>query len=204
MLVTRELKSVVLIALVLFVADVNAAPKDKQSPSGEKIYDVFPKSMRGRLKAAWKAKVKRTEKQVRSIKRSVSRERDKEKKAKLKELRILAEDALDFLKNKNDPPFIGIRIFNIRQWRVGSIGRLTESVKVLQIIDETTMLAGSGPTMFSGWSTKDFVDDDLVVISQPVWVTKSTSYTNLLGAKKTVWVVEQFDWEKWKKANVKK
>lgn len=218
----RGLKSVALIVLVLFIAEATAARKTKKPTGGEKIYDFFPVSMRSKLKKAWKLKVKRTEKQHRSIKRAATRERNKERKVQLKKLVLLSEASLVHLKTKNDPPFIGNNIHALHNtsrsrvvfynWRVGDVGMCSKyGFKVFQVIDDSTVLLDSshrsphGIFMLKGFSTQDLTDENSKTnINGPLWVSGTTRYTTALGGTKTVYLVEPFDWEKWKKANVKK
>lgn len=92
--------------------------------------------------------------------------------------------------------------------RVGLIGRLVSTLRVLQVIDASNFLGIAcspmaslrlQPIWVSGLSTENLVDDKTVGIPYCLWVQGTTKYRTLLGTK-TVFKLRVVDIEALKKA----
>lgn len=85
----------------------------------------------------------------------------------------------------------------------GRFGEIAWTVKINQIIDSSTFMGivvgeeiDAPMYFFRGWSTASFADESLVAIEQSVAVTGKQSYETILGAQKTLLVIEPFDWQR--------
>lgn len=87
------------------------------------------------------------------------------------------------------------------KWRVGDYGQMDHSARVVQVIDERTMLAELGGEiwiMLSGFSTSGHTDDVRVRLRRPIMISGTVTYTTVLGGTRTVLKVEPLDWNMFK------
>ncbi len=77
----------------------------------------------------------------------------------------------------------------------GAIGYFDYNIRVLQIQDESSMLAkfGDDLVLLKGVSTKGVADDESVKYPKLLTVDGTASYTSVGGGKRTVMVVRTFD-----------
>lgn len=71
----------------------------------------------------------------------------------------------------------------------------TKGMRIVQIIDESTMLLSLGEQVVigRGWNTSGFVDGDLLSPKDAVIVTGTADYDAVSGARKRVRVIQPFD-----------
>jgi hypothetical protein len=99
----------------------------------------------------------------------------------------------------NDPPFVAV--LAAHQMRVGDLGRRLAFFKVISIVDGDEMIVHGGgprsvdpgPFWLRGFRTEGKADGTEFTIGGCIEVTGTKAYTNALGAKATVFVIEPFD-----------
>ena len=81
--------------------------------------------------------------------------------------------------------------------KVGDVGYFKSPVRVIQVIDDHSLLIRTGPTeafyILRGFPTDEVADDDLFKVDGFLNVTGTESYETVSGAKKTVKVIERID-----------
>lgn len=89
--------------------------------------------------------------------------------------------------------------------KVGDLGYFINTVKIVQVLDDRSMLINTGPEegvfMLRGFPTADLADDDLHKINGCLNVSGTESYTSASGAKRTVRVIdriEEMELQKWR------
>lgn len=95
-----------------------------------------------------------------------------------------------FLKKVKNP-----RIDTIDPIKTDTIGYLKTSVKVLQVIDDDTVLGDVGETgvLLKGFDASTLAEGKSVRLPGVVEVRQTKKYTTVLGSTRTVYMIEPFD-----------
>ena len=117
--------------------------------------------------------------------------------AKRNELKMEALRLRGYLANlkKNPKPAIP----KMETLSVGGVGYLAYSVRVSSVVDGDEFIGEFGRdtgVWIKGFNTSGLVDDQRVNFNQIMTVSETTDYKTVLGAKRTVFVLETFDVEK--------
>jgi hypothetical protein len=180
-----------------------AEPKAKHDPT--RIYEAFTKDARPKLIKGYESAVNAQEATVKTAARALNKAKPADVNDAKKKLERAKAD-LESLK-KNDPPAVSCYLHGGGTF-VGDVGRI-ELGEVLQVIDESTSLVrtwrlGGGVKdlcRLQGVQTKDWTDGaDIrdLKIDNVFWVSGTTSYASVGGAKKTVFVLQPFDWDEYR------
>lgn len=188
------------------------------------VYDQFPSSLRDPLKKAYAAEIKRGEKIVSSARSAIATAKGSAGKESAKAEHERLKKALDDLKKKNDPPFVGtlidicnharrteardtsLAVVDVFKWSVGDVGLVDEYLEVASVTgpDSAVMVRNLSRTVLVrvalvGVSTDGWTDGSRRTLSGPFWVSGTRS-----AGGQTMLTVEPFDWKRYREAMKKK
>lgn len=185
-------------------------------PPGAAVYDEFPASDRSCLVEAYKLKLKQQALAVEQAKKQITRAVGAEAKKTATEKLSAEQSSLAELKEKNDPPFVGVCIDWWGQggtrlqpedlnrpppWKPGNVGMSSCKFEIVRVIDPKTVHArrkviGDWQAVtLKGWDATKWADGDKVSLPTAVWVSGTRSN----GIATTI-VVEPFDWDRYRKS----
>ncbi len=157
---------------------------------GAAVYDVFEEPWRSKFITAWTQEVENTKGRLKSAARQRNTKELRRQKETLKKL------------ERNDDPYLsgGGCDRNSANWEIGNYGMNGETPNVHQVVDEHHLLvcADNEPNapiyMLQMESTEGIVDGKAINLrGKFLHVSGTKNYTTVLGASKSVLLVEVID-----------
>lgn len=215
-------RTFVLLVAITSTTSVAIAQKSQpldvsKMPEGVNLYRIFPEKKRRLLVTVYAQHLKEIPSQIEAAKKAIRTAKGKDKKEEAEQELERRKEYAEAIKT-NDPPYLGLSLNSWTagsetnhevKWEIGAVGYSVTPVKVLSVINASTAIVkreteGGDQILYAkGWDTKEWTDEDSIKLRGTLWVSDTTSYGAVSGAKKTVPLIEPFDWDRYKKAREK-